>query len=114
MLQVVLDLLDQNIILHVLMINSGIAVPAEVLVPFLSFSDNLLRCGRVVFRKKRVDSFEMARKNMLNFSLGCSSTSTVRANYRIRYGTKSGTSVPDPVHPIPQCIGQTQIFQISN
>ena len=35
---------------------------------------------------------------------------TVRANYQIRYGTKSGTSVPDPVHPIPQCIGQTLII----
>ena len=25
----------------------------------------------------------------------------VRANYRIQYGTGYGTSVPDPIHPIP-------------
>ena len=31
-------------------------------------------------------------------------------SHQIRYGTKSGTSVPDPVHPIPQCIGQTLII----
>ena len=34
----------------------------------------------------------------------------VQANYRIRYGTEYGTSVPDPVHSIRQCIRQTQII----
>ena len=39
---------------------------------------------------------------------------TVRANYWIRYRTKSGKSVPDLVHPIPQCIDRPKLFEISN
>ena len=35
----------------------------------------------------------------------------VQANYRIMYSTKSSTSVPDPVYPIPQCIDRPKLFK---
>ena len=48
--------------------------------------------------------------NMLTFHFIFGPFLPVRENYRIRYGTKSGTGVLDPVHPLPQCIRQTQII----
>ena len=45
-------LLNQNNILHILIPKSRTAVPTEMLMSFLSFSDNLLQGNHIIFQKK--------------------------------------------------------------
>ena len=52
--------IDQNNILHVLINNSRTAWPTEVLMPFLSSSENLLQDAYIIFQKS-VKYFEIAQ-----------------------------------------------------
>ena len=55
----------------VLIINSTIVWPTEILLPFLSFSDNLFKDAYIIFQKS-VDNFEIVHKTCSIFGLGCS------------------------------------------
>ena len=70
-MQAVLD--DQYNIFHVLINNSRTTLPTKILMPFCSFSHNLLSDADIMLQIS-VDSFDI--QHMINFGLRCSSILT--------------------------------------
>ena len=53
----------QDNILHILLITQeSLGGPTKTLMPFLSFSDNLLQDGYIIFFEKSIDNFKIAHK----------------------------------------------------